>query len=97
VHDCGRYHDSLPGGNLSRQLQPGMVLTVEPGIYIAADDETVAPQWRGIGVRIEDDILVTSGAPDNLTAACVKTIDAVEAMVGSGGKWVRPVEIGLSV
>jgi Xaa-Pro aminopeptidase len=55
-----------------------MVLTVEPGIYIARDNEAVPPEWRGIGVRIEDDILVTDGAPENLTASIPKSVAEVE-------------------
>jgi len=89
VHDAGRYHDPDPAGNRSRRLQPGMVLTVEPGLYFASDDVAAPEHLRGIGVRIEDDILVTDGAPEVLTAMCVKEIDEVEAMVGSGGAWVR--------
>jgi Xaa-Pro aminopeptidase len=50
---------------------------VEPGIYIAPDDEKVAPEWRGIGVRIEDDVLVTSGAPEVLTAGIPKSVEEV--------------------
>ena len=57
---------------VTRPLEPGMVLTVEPGIYIAKDYVKVSPEWRGIGVRIEDDILVTEGDPDNLTASIPK-------------------------
>jgi Xaa-Pro aminopeptidase len=89
VHDTGRYHDSLPSGNLSAQFQPGMVLTVEPGLYIASDDLEVPEQFRGIGVRIEDDILITDGDPDVLTADCVKSVADVEALVGRGGQWIR--------
>ena len=55
VHDVGAYYR----GGKPRPLEPGMVLTVEPGIYIAADNDKVRREWRGIGVRIEDDILVT--------------------------------------
>jgi Xaa-Pro aminopeptidase len=58
-----------------------MALTVEPGIYIPGDAEGVDPRWRGIGVRIEDDVLVTAGAPDVLTAALEKTPEAVESLV----------------
>lgn len=79
VHDVGPYY--LRG--TSRALEPGMVLTVEPGLYIAPDDETVAPEWRGIGIRIEDDVLVTAGAPDVLTAEIPKEIADIEALVGS--------------
>lgn len=78
VHDVGSYY--LRG--TSRSLEPGMVLTVEPGIYVAPDDETVGPEWRGIGIRIEDDVRVTDGAPDVLTAEIPKEIADVEALVG---------------
>ncbi len=70
VHDVGNYYV----GGKARGLEPGMVLTVEPGIYIGRDYDKVPAEWRGIGVRIEDDILVTSGAPDNLTRAIPKTV-----------------------
>jgi Xaa-Pro aminopeptidase len=74
VHDVGRYYiDGKP-----RQLEPGMVLTVEPGIYIGRDYDKVPTEWRGIGVRIEDDILVTDGEPANLTAGIPKTVAELE-------------------
>ncbi|MEO2094095.1 MAG: aminopeptidase P N-terminal domain-containing protein [bacterium] len=75
VHDCGSYC----AADEPRKLEPGMVLTVEPGLYISADDESVDERWRGIGVRIEDDILVTAEGSENLTAQIPKTIEAVEA------------------
>ena len=75
VHDCGRYH--LDGE--SRPLEPGMITTVEPGIYVARDDETVEERWRGIGIRIEDDVLCTADGREVLTAAIPKEIDEVEA------------------
>jgi Xaa-Pro aminopeptidase len=75
VHDAGSY----TVGRSARPLVPGMVLTVEPGLYIPPDDETVPEALRGIGIRIEDDVLVTAGEPDVLTAACPKRIDDVEA------------------
>jgi Xaa-Pro aminopeptidase len=62
-----------------RPLEAGMVLTVEPGLYIRSDDEDAPEHLRGIGVRIEDDVLVTSGDPTVLTAAVPKQIDDVEA------------------
>jgi Xaa-Pro aminopeptidase len=74
VHDVGNYYL----GGKARGLEPGMVLTVEPGIYIGKDYDKVPPEWRGIGVRIEDDILVTEGAPDNLTQAIPKTVAEVQ-------------------
>ena len=75
VHDCGAY---LAGGS-SRALEPGMVLTVEPGLYVAPDDTTVDARWRGIGVRIEDDVLVTATGCDVLTEMIPKSVDEVEA------------------
>lgn len=74
VHDVGTYYL----GGKARPLEPGMVLTVEPGIYIGKDYDKVPPEWRGIGVRIEDDILVTAGVPDNLTQAIPKTVAEVQ-------------------
>jgi Xaa-Pro aminopeptidase len=77
VHDVGRYvrrdGEDVP-------FEPGMVLTVEPGLYLAADDETVPAAMRGIGIRIEDDILVTSDGHDNLTGHIPKRIDDIEAL-----------------
>jgi len=73
VHDVGAYFES----GKPRRLEPGMVLTVEPGIYIAPDDPTVPAEWRGIGVRIEDDVLVTTSAPEVLTDGIPKTVDEV--------------------
>jgi len=74
VHDVGNYYL----GGKARELEPGMVLTVEPGIYIGKDYDKVPAEWRGIGVRIEDDILVTEGAPDNLTRSIPKTVAEVQ-------------------
>ncbi len=75
VHDVGDYK---VGGEW-RELEPGMVLTVEPGIYIAPGTKGVAKKWWGIGVRIEDDVLVTRGDPDVLTGGLVKEPDEIEA------------------
>jgi Xaa-Pro aminopeptidase len=78
VHDCGLYVvDGKP-----RPLEPGMVTTVEPGLYVAADDETVEPRWRGIGIRIEDDCLVTHEGHEVLTRDVPKAPDEVEALCG---------------
>ena len=54
-----------------------MVLTVEPGIYVAPDEPTVPEAWRGIGVRIEDDVLVTGSDPEVLTSGIPKTVDEI--------------------
>ena len=76
VHDVGVYRvDDKP-----RALAPGMVLTVEPGLYVAPDSEQVAPEWRGIGIRIEDDVLVTPEGNRVLSAAVPKHVPDVEAL-----------------
>ena len=76
VHDVGVYRlDDKP-----RALAPGMVLTVEPGLYVAPDCEQVAPEWRGIGIRIEDDVLVTPEGNRVLSAAVPKHVADVEAL-----------------
>ncbi|MFE0646398.1 aminopeptidase P family protein [Streptomyces sp. NPDC058877] len=76
VHDCAhaRTEDYVDG-----VLEPGMVLTVEPGLYFQADDLTVPEEWRGIGVRIEDDLVVTAEGHENLSAALPRSADEVEA------------------
>lgn len=81
VHDVGLYRQSEEE---SRSLAEGMVLTIEPGLYIPADDESAPEEMRGVGVRIEDDVLITATGTENLTADCPKEIDDVEALVGSG-------------
>ena len=80
VHDVGAYYR----GGESRPLVPGMVLTIEPGLYVPEDDDDAPPQYRGIGIRIEDDVLITPGGNRVLTAAAPKAIDEVEAVVKSG-------------
>jgi Xaa-Pro aminopeptidase len=80
VHDVGPYHDTEGSW---RALEPNMVLTIEPGIYVPEGDEDAPKALRGVGVRIEDDILVTEQGCENLSRACPKTVDEVEALVGS--------------
>jgi Xaa-Pro aminopeptidase len=77
THDVGNYG---PDGT-HRPLEPGMVFTVEPGIYVAADDEDAAAEFRGIGVRIEDDIAITEDGRENLTEAIATDPEDVEALV----------------
>ncbi|HTY56283.1 MAG TPA: aminopeptidase P N-terminal domain-containing protein [Candidatus Binataceae bacterium] len=79
VHDVGRYRK----GGESRPLEPGMVLTVEPGLYISADDESAPKEMRGIGIRIEDDVLVTAEGHEVLTAAAPKQITDIEALTAA--------------
>ena len=78
VHDCAQarremYYDGT--------LEPGMVFTIEPGLYFQIDDLTVPEKYRGIGVRIEDDILMTADGPVNLSAGIPRTADEVEAWI----------------
>ena len=92
VHDCnGTSSDIYPKGN----LEVGMVLTVEPGLYFQEDDKLVPEELRGIGIRIEDDILVTADGPVNLSdrcpaprpasrSGCKRTVDLEERTVDVG-------------
>ncbi|HSW93889.1 MAG TPA: Xaa-Pro aminopeptidase [Gammaproteobacteria bacterium] len=77
THDAGRY--KLNGK--WRKLEPGMVRTVEPGIYISADIKGVSKRWHNIGVRIEDDIVVTKNGHDVLSHAAPKTIADIESLM----------------
>ncbi|ELY5929247.1 Xaa-Pro aminopeptidase [Cronobacter turicensis] len=77
VHDVGFY-----GPDRSRILAPGMVITVEPGLYIAPDAD-VPEEYRGIGIRIEDDIVITETGNENLTASVVKSAADIEALMAA--------------
>ena len=79
VHDCGNY--KIDGK--WRQLEPGMVLTVEPGLYVAVNNEKVEPRWRGIGVRIEDDVAVTRSGYEVLTSGLPKTVAEIETFMAA--------------
>lgn len=80
VHDVGLYKvDGRP-----RPLEPGVVITVEPGLYVAADAEGVPDKFRGVGVRIEDDVLVTPDGHRVLTGKVPKRIDEIEALMARG-------------
>jgi Xaa-Pro aminopeptidase len=76
VHDCAKARRDL---YLDGVLEPGMVFTIEPGLYFQPDDLTVPEEYRGIGVRIEDDILVTESGAENLSIGIPRTADDVEA------------------
>jgi len=78
VHDCAL---ARRADYKEAKLQAGMVLTVEPGLYFKADDELVPQEFRGTGVRIEDDVLVTEDGYENLSAAMPRTADDVEAWI----------------
>jgi Xaa-Pro aminopeptidase len=79
VHDVGDYKV----GDEWRLLEPGMVLTVEPGIYVAHDNQDVHKKWRGIGIRIEDDVVVTKTGCDVLTAGVPKAASEIEELMAS--------------
>jgi len=81
VHDRGRYVD---GKGRSRRLVPGMVLTVEPGLYVRPDEKGVSPEYKGLGVRIEDDVLVTERGPRVLTGGAPKEPAELVRAVGGG-------------
>ncbi len=80
VHDAGRYFTDQAAKN-SRPFVPGMVLTVEPGLYIPPDDKSAPAKYRGIGIRIEDDVLVTEDGNRNLTSAVPKEPEEIEALM----------------
>ena len=81
VHDVGVY---LPNGE-PRLFEHGMCLTIEPGLYFGAwrPDVDCPEKYSNIGIRIEDDILITDGGPVILTEMCPKTIDEIESVVGT--------------
>jgi Xaa-Pro aminopeptidase len=79
VHDVGDYR--VDGE--SRLLEAGMVLTVEPGLYVPPDDRSVAERWRGIGIRIEDDVAVTREGNEVLTAAMPRQAEEIEALLAA--------------
>lgn len=80
VHDVGDYkvHDEW------RVLEPGMAMTVEPGIYVSPGNRKVKPRWRGIGIRIEDDVIVTPGDCDIITSGVVKARKDIEQLMKEG-------------
>jgi len=81
VHDVGSYaRDGAP-----RPLAPGMVLTVEPGLYVPADADDLPAAFRGIGIRIEDDVLVTDAGHEVLSAAAPKQVTEIEALRAEAG------------
>ncbi|HZF96781.1 MAG TPA: aminopeptidase P N-terminal domain-containing protein [Pseudoxanthomonas sp.] len=79
VHDVGEYRL----GGESRLLEPGMVFTIEPGLYVSSDDTTVDGKWRGIGIRTEDDVLITDSGHRVLTDALARGADEIEAAMTS--------------
>ncbi|MCY7347631.1 MAG: aminopeptidase P N-terminal domain-containing protein [Pyrinomonadaceae bacterium] len=83
VHDAGRYFTDHKAKD-SRPFAPGMVLTVEPGIYVPVDAKDAPAKYRGIGIRIEDDVLVTEDGNVNLTAKVPKQAEEIEELMNAG-------------
>ena len=87
VHDCAqaRYESYQ-----NAKIRPGMIFTIEPGLYFREDDLLIPPEYRGIGIRIEDDVLMTEDGPEWISAGIPKQIDDVEAwmadMAAEGAK-----------
>lgn len=77
VHDVGLYRQD----GKARPLKEGMVFTIEPGLYIAPDQQGIDPLWQGLGIRIEDDILVTATGCEVLTSGVPKTIEGIEGLM----------------
>jgi Xaa-Pro aminopeptidase len=77
VHDVGLYYQE----GKARPLQPGMIVTIEPGLYITRDAEGVPDKYRGIGVRIEDDVLITEEGNRVLTGGVPKAVEEIEALM----------------
>ena len=80
VHDVGSYVNEK---GRSKPFAPGMVITVEPGIYISKKSKSIDKKWKGIGIRIEDDVLITSSGCEVLSGKLPKEIDAIEAIMSS--------------
>jgi len=91
VHDVGTYGTRSQKGK-KRPLQTGMVFTVEPGLYISKDESRVPAKYRGIGIRIEDDIAVTAKGHEVLTAGVPKEVDEIEAVMAAGRAHCEQVE-----
>ena len=81
VHDVNCVRDAE---GEYKTFEPGMVMTIEPGLYIAESTKKVPPEYLGIGIRIEDDILVTESGPEVLTDSVPKEIDAIEELMNQG-------------
>lgn len=83
VHDCAQArYESYQGA----EIRPGMIFTIEPGLYFREDDLMIPPEYRGIGIRIEDDVLMTEDGPEWISAGIPKQIDDVEAWMAAMAK-----------
>lgn len=88
VHDVGQYKIN----GQWRELQPGMVVTIEPGLYIPAEAEDVDPQWWGIGIRIEDDVLVTETGHEVLTQGLPRSVKEIEAWMQENNVYLQKTD-----
>ena len=80
VHDCAQArYESYQGA----AIRPGMIFTIEPGLYFREDDLLIPPEYRGIGIRVEDDVLMTEDGPEWISAGIPKQIDEVEEWMAS--------------
>ena len=77
VHDSGKYRDSNENPT---KFEEGMILTIEPGLYFGDMAQTITKKYKNIGIRIEDDILITNSGPKNLTNKIPKSIDSIEKL-----------------
>jgi Xaa-Pro aminopeptidase len=91
VHDVGTYGTRSQKGK-KRPLKAGMVFTVEPGLYISKDETRVPAKYRGIGIRIEDDVAVTARGHEVLTAGVPKEVDEIESLMAEGRAHCEQVE-----
>jgi Xaa-Pro aminopeptidase len=85
VHDAGRYYVDQYAKE-SKPFAPGMVLTVEPGLYVPPNDKDAPAKYRGIGIRIEDDVLVTEDGNRNLTSKVPKEAEEIEALMAKSSR-----------
>jgi Xaa-Pro aminopeptidase len=87
VHDCGDYRErtgaeQADGSPPWRKLAPGMVLTIEPGIYVNASDD-LPERFHDVGIRIEDDVVITDGTPEVITSDVPKSVQEVQALTSA--------------
>ena len=80
VHDCAQARKEM---YMDAELKPGMIFTIEPGLYFHEDDLLAPEQFRGIGIRIEDDVLVTETGVENLSAKLPRHPDEIERWMAS--------------
>lgn len=83
VHDVGAYQSNVESPESWVKLQPNMVFTIEPGLYFSRNNEAIPQRWQGMGVRIEDDILVTNNGHENLSDLAPRSADEIETVMAT--------------